>query len=58
MSIKTFIEGLKKSFSFNKDFLRNLNHCLKCGESAFGSYCQICEMIMRYEEWEKKNGRR
>lgn len=54
--IKEFIDGLKKSFSFSKDFLRNINHCEVCGEPSYAFICQVCEMKKRYDEWEKKNG--
>jgi len=30
-----FIEGLKKSFTFSKDFLRNINHCEICHEPSY-----------------------
>lgn len=57
MSLKSFYNGLKKSFTFSKDFLRNINHCEICHEPSYSTICQLCEMKRRYEEWEKKNKR-
>jgi len=37
-----FIEGLKKSFTFSKDFLRNINHCEICHEPSYAYICQLC----------------
>ena len=52
-----FLTGLKKSFS-GRDFLRNINQCVKCGKPSFFSSCLKCEIDDAYKGWNKDNERK
>jgi len=48
---KPFIEGLKKSFNFNREFTRTLSNCKICGEKAFTyGLCQICQVELDFKQ--------
>lgn len=47
-----FIKGLKKSFS-GKDYLRELDRCIKCGKPSFFTTCLKCEVDDAYRGWER-----
>ena len=48
-----FIKGLKKSFS-GRDYLRDINQCIKCGKPSFFSSCLKCETDEAYRGFERK----
>ena len=55
-SIRNFCRGLKKSFS-GEDYLRNINHCTKCGKASFfGNTCLQCETDNAFGTFNKKEG--
>ncbi len=53
-SIRNFCRGLKKSFS-GEEYLRNINHCTKCGKASFfGNTCLQCETDNAFGTFNKK----
>ena len=52
-----FLTGLKKSFS-GRDFLRDINQCIKCGKPSFFSSCLKCEVDDAYKGWNNNNERK
>ena len=58
MSIFTnFINGLRKSFS-GKQYTRDLNVCVTCGEPAFTNMCGYCRSVSHYKISEEQARRK
>ena len=48
-----FVKGLRKSFD-GKDYLRELDTCIKCGKPSYFTTCLKCEIDEAYRDWNKK----